>query len=178
MATPESYGKVKLKGMILGDDNWATVLDEQPVYKNKRGVEMKRYLIIPGDHLLKQYPELQKPGALEHKGFATWVEFPTYWIEDNNPSRTNAIVRISCGFDGRRTWLTDKDKHFTDEIKTLQEEKENLELSNLYLTEEQKKLLDDKKILIKDLAEISNMNPGGRRDYGEYGEQERSGEQK
>jgi len=173
MPTPESYGRVKLKGMLLGDDNWATVLDEEPVYRNRRGMEMKRYLVIPGDHLFKQYPQLQKPGALEYRRFATWVEFPTYWIRDKNPSRTNAIVRVACGFDGRKTSETERDKHFTDEIRMLQEEKENLEISNMHLLEENKMLLDERKIYMKNIAEMANINPSGRRYYDEHEEEER-----
>ena len=135
MPRAEPLGLVKLKGMIFGDDNWATVLDEEPPYKNKKGIEMKKYLIIPGEHLMKQYPQLQKPGMLSHKGIALWVEYPTYWVADKNPSRTNAIARIDCGFYGRETSQTKKSKRYTDEIKILREELDNALISNMYLTE-------------------------------------------
>ena len=167
MANPESYGIVKLKGLIFGDDNWATVLDEEPPYKNKRGIEMKKYLIIPGAHLLKQYPQLQMPEALSHKGMATWVEYPTYWIDDRNPSRTNAIVRIACGYDGRETLQTKKYKHYTDEIKTLREELENTQISNMHLTEENGMLLNEKKKIMKDAVELANLNERRGRHYDE-----------
>ena len=173
MVAPEPYGKVKLKGILFGDDNWGTVLDEEAPYRNKRGIEMKRYLVVPGSHLLKQYPHLQKPGALEYKGIATWVEYPTFWIRDKNPSRTNAIVRVACGFDGRKTWETEKDKHYTDEIKMLQEEKENLEISNIHLSEENKMLLSERKIYLKNAIEMANLNPSSGRSY----EHEREGDE-
>ena len=162
MPNQEPFGMVKLKGILLGDDNWGTVLDEEPPYKNKKGIMMKRYLIIPGEHLLKQYPELQKPGALAYKGYALWVEYPTYWVHDRNPSRTNAIVRIDCGFDGRETPQTKRYKHLQDEIKTLQEELENALISNMHLTEENKMLLGEKKELMKDMIEIAELGKGSR----------------
>lgn len=149
MPRAESFGIVKLKGILFGDDNWGTVLDEEPPYKNKKGIEMKRYLIVPGEHLMKQYPELQKPGALTYKGYALWVDYPTYWIDDRNPSRTNAIVRIDCGYDGRETPQTKRHKRYTDEIKTLREELDNSTISNMHLTEENKILLGEKKGLIE-----------------------------
>lgn len=169
MATPEPYGQVKLKGALFGDDNWATILDEEPAYKNKKGIEMKRYLIIPHEHLIKHYPELQMPGALSYKGIAIWKEYPTYWIDDRNPSRTNAIVRIACGFDGRETLQTKWRKQYTEEIKMLREELENANLSNMHLLEENKKLLDENKIKMKDYIELANLNQGNRRYYEDDG---------
>ena len=172
MASPESYGQVKRKGMLFGDDNWATVEDEEPAYKNKRGIEMKRYLIIPHDHTIKQYPELQRQGALSYKGIALWKEYPTYWIDDRNPSRTNAIVRVACGFDGRETLQTKWRKQYTDEIKMLREELENVNLSNMHLSEENKKLLTEKKEAMKEFIELANLNQANRRPY-DYNEDER-----
>lgn len=160
MPTPEQFGIVKPKGILFGDDNWGTVLDEESVYKNKKGILMKKYLIVPGEHLMKQYPELQKPGALEYDGIATWREYPTYWVDDRNPSRTNAIARIDCGFDGRETTQTQRYRHFTDEIKTLREERENLAISNMYLTEENSTLLADKMSIIKENAEMVRLVKG------------------
>ena len=163
MPAVEPYGMVKLKGFLTGDDNWGTVLDEEPPYKNKKGIMMKRYLIMPGDHMMKQYPQLQKPGALTYKGYAIWVEYPTYWVSDKNPSRTNAIVRIDCGYDGRDTPQTQRIKYLTDEIKTLSEELENSQISNMHLTEENTKLLGEKKVLIKDIVEINSLVKGDKR---------------
>jgi len=154
MPRAEPFGLVKLKGMLFGDDNWATVLDEEPPYKNKKGIEVKRYLIIPGEHLMKQYPQLQKPGALSYRNIALWAEYPTYWVRDNNPSKTNAIARIDCGFDGRETSETKRYKQYTDEIKTLREELDNAIISNMHLTEENKALLGGKKEIIKDVVEM------------------------
>ncbi len=171
MPGPEQFGLIKLKGILYGDDNWGTVLDEEPPHKNKKGIEMKRYLIIPGEHLIKQYPQLQKPGTLTYKGYALWVEYPTYWVDDRNPSRTNAIARIDCGYDGRATTQTRRNKRYTDEIKMLQEELENVNLSNMHRTEENKMLLGEIKELIKDMVEIANLFRGGKNETGEEYEQ-------
>jgi hypothetical protein len=179
MARIEEYGLVKLKGLLYGDDNWATVIDESSPKKNDRGIEMKKYLIIPGEHLMKQYPELQKPGALPVRtrwGDAIWVEYPTYWIDDRNPSRTNAIARIDCGYDGRETTQTKKHKHFTDEIKTLREELEIATISNMHLTEENKSLLSDKKAMIKDNVEMLNIARGGSGRYEKQEFEDKEGE--
>lgn len=164
MPGAEDFGVVKLKGILWGEDNWGTVLDEEPPYKNKKGIMMKKFLIIPGEHLMKQYPQLQKPGALTYKNQALWMEYPTYWVDDRNPSRTNAIVRIDCGFDGRQTPQTERHNHFTNEINTLREELENALISNMHLTEENKMLLGEKKILIKDMVEMANLSKGVRRE--------------
>ena len=174
MPNPEQYGTVKLKGILFGEDNWGTVLDEEAPYKNEKGIMMKRFLVIPGEHLMKQYLELQKPGALTYNNIALWVEYPTYWVYDTNPSRTNAIVRIDCGFDGRETSQTKRNRHFTEEIRTLREELENYQLSNIYLTEENRKLLGEKKQIIKDYMEMSEMSRGGgkRESDEEYTERE------
>ena|SRR3990167_2907832 len=170
MVSAESYGELKRKGMLFGDDNWATVHDEEPMYKNSKGIEMKRYLIQPHPHLIKQYPELQKPGALNHRGYAVWVEYPTYWIDDRNPSRTNAVVRVMCGFDGRETLQTKNTKHLTEEIKMLKQELEACQIANIYLTEENRLLLSEKKMIIKDNAEMASLGYVRRRDYNESGE--------
>lgn len=163
MARPEPFGVVKLKGILFGDDNWGTVLDEEPPYKNKHGIEMKRFLIIPGEHLIKQYPELQRPGALTYKGRALWVEYPTFWIDDRNPSRTNAIVRVDCGFDGRETSQTQRNKRFTDEIRMLREELENVKISNMDLSEENRMILTEKKAMMKEYVEMVDLMRGERR---------------
>ena len=175
MASAEPYGITKLKGMLLGDDNWAIVIDEENSYKNSRGIEMKRFLIQPHPHLIKQYPQLQKPGALTYRGMALWVEYPTYWIDDNNPSRTNAIVRVACAFDGRETPQTKKVKRYAEEIRMLQEELETMQLSNMQLSEENKSLIKEMKEKMKDIFELASMSQGGRHDYGPY-EEPRPGE--
>lgn len=175
MATAEPYGAVKKKGMLLGDDNWAIVEDEDPPYKNTKGIEMKRYLVIPHPHLIKQYPQLQKPDAINVRtpgGMAIWVEYPTYWIDDRNPSRTHAIVRITCGFDGRETLQTRRYKRYTDEIQLLLGELENTKISNIHLVEENRKLLSEKKDLMKDVYELQQMQPR-RPEYDREGEEDR-----
>lgn len=168
MPGPEEFGLLKLKGILFGDDNWGTVLDEESPYKNRKGIEMKKYLIIPGEHLRKQYPYLQEPGTLTHKNYALWMEYPTYWVDDKNPSRTNAIVRIDCGFDGRPTNQTKRHSYLSGEIKTLREELENALISNMHLTEENKMLLGEKKELIKDVVEMADLGKGRRKEDDDY----------
>lgn len=166
MPSPEPYGIVKEKGAVFGDDNFAIVADEDSPYTNQKGIEMKKYLLVPTAHLIKQYPELQKPGAMPiptRYGSAVWKEYPTYWISDENPSRTNALVRIDCGFDGRPTSQTKRYKRYTDEIMSLKEELQNVTISNIHLMEENKMLLGDKKELIKDILEIAEMVRGEKR---------------
>lgn len=170
MPRQEPYGQVKLKGILFGDDNWGTVIDEEPAYKNSKGIVMKRYLVNPGEHLVKQYPQLQKEGALTYKGYALWVEYPTYWINDENPSRTNAIVRIDCGFDGRETSQTKRVKKYVDDNSSLQEENENLKISNLHLMEENRMLLGEKKKMMMDFVELNQIMKGDRHGTEDSGE--------
>jgi len=157
MPNPEPYGVIKPKSVLFGCDNFATVLDEEAPYKNKQGMEMKRYLIIPHEHLIKQYPELQKPGALSYKNMAIWVEYPTHWISDTNPSRTNAIARIDCGFDGRQTAQTRRYKSMADEIKSLRKELDAAEISNIVLGDQIKILQGDVREYIKNHTELNEM---------------------
>lgn len=163
MARAEPFGVVKLKGILFGDDNWGTVLDEEAPYKNKHGIEMKRFLIIPGEHLIKQYPELQRPGALTYRGKALWVEYPVDWVDDWNPSRTNAIVRVDCGFDGRGSRYADRYKRLTDEIRMLREELEIVKISNMDLNEEIRTILTEKKAMMKEYVEMVDLMRGERR---------------
>jgi len=163
MARAEQPGLLKYKGILFGDDNWGRVYDEQPPYKNSKGILMKKYLVIPGEHLTKQYPELQKPENLTHKGFAKWVEYPMYWISDNNPSRTNAIARVACGFDGRATDQTRLHERYIEEIQTLQNELEIAKIKNIALTDDIKTLSGETKALVKDYAEINNLAKGDNR---------------
>lgn len=176
MPRPEPIGLPKLKGILFGDDNWGTVLDEEPAYKNPRGIEMKRYLVAPGEHLMKQYPHLQKPGALTFRNEALWVEYPAYYVEDSNPSRTNAIVRIDCGFDGRETPLTKRHQKLQKEIDTLREELESAQISNLVLAEENRKLLSEIKVQMKEINEITQIARGGVSSAEETNPYEKEGE--
>jgi hypothetical protein len=169
MPRAEPFGVLKEKGILFGDDEWGTVVDEKPPYKNPRGVEMKSYLIAPSPHMLKTYPELLRLGALEHRGFATWRDYPLYWISDENPSRTNAIVRVDCGFDGRESPQTKRHKKLTDEIKMLREELDNVMISNMHLTEENKLLTSETKEKIKELVETINLVKGEKHESSEYG---------
>lgn len=157
MPAPEPYGITRLKGFLDGNDNWGTVLDELPPEKNLKGIEVKKYLVVPSPHMMKQYPELQKRGALEYNNVATWREYPTYWIVDENPSRTNAIARIDCGFDGRETPYTRRVKKLTEQINLLRRDLDNMTISNIVLVEEKKKLLHEKNALMKDLNELYNI---------------------
>jgi len=174
MVSPEPYGLPKRKAILWGDDNWGTVLDESAIFKNKKGVEMKRYLVIPGEHLMKQYPILQKPGVLKNYGgyYALWREYPTYWINDTNPSRTQAITRVYCAFDGKQTSETKRFEVLVEENKQLQQEIENLKLSNIYLMEENRVLLGEKEVLIRKVMVISDLAKGGKNEPSEENELE------
>jgi hypothetical protein len=160
MPGAEAPGIVKRKGILFGDDNWGTVLDEEAPHKNNRGIEMKRYRIIPGEHLVKQYARLQQPDVLDKYG-SIWVEYPTYYVEDSNPSRTNAIVRIDCGFDGRETALTKRHAKLQKEIALLREELENVQISNMTLEEENRQLMAETKLRVKEINEINQLIKGG-----------------
>ncbi len=174
MAKAEQYGDVKRPGVLYGDNNWAILLDMEPSYIDENGMEMRRLLIIPLEHLLKNYPELQKPGALPiHTRFgdAIWVEYPTKFIHDDDTSMTNRVVRIDCGYDGRETAETRRGKRYTDEITLLQMEKENLLISNIQLTEENKILLGEKLAILKKYSEITNLiGKGEENEPTNYGE--------
>jgi hypothetical protein len=143
MTSPESYGVLREKSILFGDDEWGYVADERPKYK-RNGIWYKQYLIVPFKHLVKTYPDLQKPTQKWVKtrlGDAIWREYPEYLINDTNNSRTNAIVRIYCGFDGRETFETERIKKYTEEIKDLSLEIDRVNIQNLALKEENKSLL-------------------------------------
>jgi len=160
---PEQYGLLKEKAILFGDDNFATIIDEYGPYKNESGMLMKKFLIVPHEHLVKDYPELQKPETFTHDtylGPALWVEYPSYWIIDVSKSRTNAIVRVLCTFNGLETPHTKRVVKYTEEIKLLETENESLRISNMYLTSENGDLLKEKKMLIKELCEIRDLMKG------------------
>lgn len=170
MPSTEPYGDTKKKGVLFGCDNWGTILHEKASYKNARGIEMKPYLIIPHPHMMAEYLHLQKPGALTYKNIALWVEYPTYWIDDSNPSRTNAVVRVDCGFDGRETSQTKRNANLKKENMHLQEELDHAESYNVVLIEKNAQLVKEVIQQMKDISEMNKIIGGDRRDASEEDE--------
>ena len=160
MATAERYGQLRYKVILFGDDYWGTILDEMPPLKNSKGIEMKRYLVLPSPELMKAYPELQKPGMLTYKNYALWVEYPIYWVYDDNPSRVNAIARVNCCFDGSESPITRRMAQVTTENKYLRIEKENLEIANIQLLDEVKKLQGEVIHVVKKWRDIDEVLKG------------------
>lgn len=156
-----AVGDLKYKGLLFGDDYWATVVDEEIPYKNDNGVEMKKYLIVPSSDLMDAYPQiLKKPNILNVKtpiGNAIWREYPTSWVCDENPSRKNAIARIDCGFDGRETPLTKRFKKKDEEINNLMELNEIYRNRIFMMNEELKDALGDVRELAEKNAEIDKI---------------------
>lgn len=155
-----AIGELRYKGILFGDDYWGSVIHEQAPYKNQYGIEMKRYLIIPSDDLVAAYPERLTPDKINvrtPRGMAVWVEYPTDLVTDENPSRTNAIVRIDCGFDGRETPLTRKHRKLLNELRELRLENEHVRISNMVLMEEKGELMDEQLVLAKKWAEINQV---------------------
>lgn len=160
MVRVEQYGEVKLKLILFGDDEMGTVVDEKFPYKGRRGIMMKAYLFVPSAHLRKQYPELREESRLKVAtpfGDAVWSEYPTYWVSDENPSRTNAIARIDCAFDGGETPQTRRFSRYTHTIRDLEEARDNLLAGNLVKMEQNKMLFGNLKELVKDSVEIAEL---------------------
>jgi hypothetical protein len=158
----ERYGTLKLKGMIFGDDETATVVHERsPRRDRKTGIILKQYLIIPSDHMKAVYPKLQDPTIVNvPTGFgenAIWVEYPVKWVHDENPSRTNAWVRIDCSFNLQQTPETRRHEKYTEEIDNLQRENERLRIMNMTLNEELKVMSSDLKERINEIRACSDI---------------------
>jgi len=163
-----AIGDLKYKGMLFGDDLFATVVDEMSPYKNGKGIEMKPYLIVPHEDLIEAYPHiLKKEGILDVPtpiGMGKWVEFPTIGVVDENPSRKTAIVRVDWGLDGRDTPLTRRNGKLKRMLEDTQTENETLRLGNIVLGQEKKELLMDKlehASLLAELFEIYKSRQGG-----------------
>jgi len=174
MVSAEQYGVPKLKAVLFDDDCFGTIMSEEAPYKNKDGLLIQKYLIVPKEHLMMQYPELQRKGALPiqtSKGPALWREYPIDLIDDTNPSRTNAIVRIHCGFDGRPAAHSDRYKKLTAELIKLRMEMESLTISNLQLIDDNKRLQGEVISYIKHIAEVKNLMKGETHGTGETTDQ-------
>ena len=169
MVRQESYGAIAgFKSIIFGDDNFATIIDEKTPKKDNQGIWMKKFLIVPSAHLIKDYPWLLKEGKMSNTpyGQAIWVEYPYDLINDKNTSRTNAIVRVYCAFDGSETSETERHKFYTERIKDLQKECNHLKESNAYYLEAYNQALGTIKGVMGELAEINNIvaKSGGKSD--------------
>lgn len=164
----DPYGEVvTFKTMLTGCDNWATIIDEYGPYQNDEGIWMKKYLVVPSDHLIKDYPWLLEEGKMSRisYGLAVWVEYPYDLINDKNTSRTNAIVRVYCAFDGGKTSETERHKYETERIFDLQKECNLHKESNVYYIEAYKKALGTIKEFAVELAELKEiMEKGGKKD--------------
>jgi len=161
-----ALGDLKFKGILFGNDLWGYVVHEEMPYINPDyKIEMKRYLIIPSRDLIDAHPEiLKKPKIRTKRGDAIWVEYPTYWIEDDNPSRSSAIVRILCRYDGYPTPPTRRMEKYTGKIKELEIEKDTLTISNEILIREKGTLLGEVSVLLKKLAELNEIIKGEKRE--------------
>lgn len=159
-----ALGDVRWKGVLTGCDNWGTVFDETAPFK-ENGIDMISYLIVPHDDLIEAYPHiLQVPGALPirtRRGFGRWMKYPLYWVEDSNPSRRNAIVRVLCTFDGRPTSHTRREEHLTVEIKRLKEENDRLRIASMIDGEEKTELLKERIQQAEQYAELNEKFKGG-----------------
>jgi len=164
-----AQGDIRHKSILLGCDNWGKVIDETAPYisKSAKGMQMISYLIVPSDDLKDAYPdELKKPGVLNvdtHYGKARWVEYPTKWVTDKNPSRRNAIVRVDCTFDGRETALTRKNIHLTEDLDYYQKANERLNLASITDAETIEMLFKEKIALAEQFNELVKNMPGGNK---------------
>jgi len=158
-----ALGDLRHKGILFGCDSWARVIEETHPYQ-KKGVLMIQYLILPTEELKEAYPNiLQRPGALPVQtkwGPCKWVEYPKHWVEDENRSRRNAIVRVLCTFDGRRTNHTDREERLTKELKRYQEENEMLKLASVVDAEEKEIILKEKIKQAEMFAELNDKMKG------------------
>ncbi len=170
-----SYGEVVgFKSLFTGCDNFATIIDEYGPYQNENGIQMKKYLVVPSDHLIKDYPWLLEEGkmAKTRYGEAIWVEYPYALVNDKNTSRTNAIVRIYCAFDGGKTPETERHKYDTERIMDLQKECNFHKESNIYYMDMCKTVLSTAKELAKNFAELQDIMAGVKKKEGEDEEEE------
>ena len=169
MAKPESYGEITgFKSVLFGCDNWATIIDETTPTKDNEGIWMKKLLIIPTDHLIKDNPWLLEEGKMVNTryGPAIWVEYPYELVNDKNTSRTNAIVRVYCAFDGSETPETERHKYYTERIKDLQKECNHLKESNAYYLQAYEQSIGTFKSMAREIAEINKIisEGGGKKD--------------
>lgn len=170
---PEKPGQVKeYDTVIYGDNELGIVVDEKPWYINKKGLKIKPFLIHPLPHLVKSYPEINAPEVKRvptPRGMAIWKEYPLSMVHYNSQSRTNPIVRIDCGFDGRPTYETDKHKVLYEENQKLQEEVNRLIIENEALYEQIELLSKSTLEREQALQEMINLRKeSGRREEDEY----------
>lgn len=167
MPRAEPYGAIpQFKSLLTGCDNFATILDEYGPYKDEEGIWMKKYLVVPADHLIKQYQWLMEEGRMMQTryGYAIWVEYPYRLINDKNTSKTNAIVRVYCAFDGGETTETERHKYYTSQIEDLEKESNIYKEAVAYYRIMLQQALDTDIALAKKLAELMDvLSKGGRR---------------
>jgi len=154
---------LKYKAMVDGNDRWATVMAENVPHKNDHGIEMKSFLIVPQKDTIDAYPYFQKPGILNiptPRGMGMWVEYPTTGVVDYNNSMNNAIVRIDWAFDGKETPLNNRNKHLKRVITEQQMDLDNVEMSNIALTDENRELRDELILKVQQVADMMKILKG------------------
>ena len=158
------------KGLLDGADKWATVMDEASPHIID-GIEMKPYLIVPNKRMIEAYPHIfMKKGALNvptERGNGIWQEFPTYWVIDENPSRTDGIARVLCTIDNQPTCHTKRHEMLTNEIKRLQQELEAEILANISLMEDYKDAMREFSQKAKIMGEINQLWTGHKKEVSE-----------
>jgi len=159
-----AIGDIRHKGILFGDDEWATAVDKSGPYKGKKGMMMMKYLVKPSNDLVEAYPDILKDPFLEKTstslGNAIWMEYPFDWIDDPNTSQRNAIIRIRCTFDGQETFYTDNVKKFKAQIEHLSENLDIFRIANSSMREMLKNLLDDNLIIAQKQAELHDTMKG------------------
>lgn len=168
MPRAEPYGAIpQFNSILFGCNNFATVLDEYGPYKDEDGEWMKRYRVVPHDHLIKQYPWLLEEGRLTPTSYgpAIWVEYPYRLINDKFTSKTNPIIRIYCAFDGGETSETERHKYYTSQIEDLEKESNMYKETVAYYRIMLEQALETDIALAKKIAELMDILSKGRRQH-------------
>jgi hypothetical protein len=170
---PEQYGEfLREKSILFGDDHWGKLVYESPIYKEE-GRRMKKFLFVPHPALVMAYPELQRNDVdwVQTKmGEAVWRAYPMFWVNDTNNSRSNAIVRIYCTFDGQRTPETQRVDKYVSQIKAFEAETDRLIAQIIILQEENKEALNDALAKARKYKEIQDTMKGQKVDDDDEGE--------
>lgn len=149
----------RYKGIITGDNLISTVIDEKPVYKNPKGIMLKKYLLLITADMGSRYPELFTGHNASliiqtELGSARWFDYPIVWIEEPPyESATSTIVRVKCNLNGTDSWFTLKDRTPDKEKERLMEENETLRIGLISKSEELREVLIDFKSYLQNTAE-------------------------
>jgi hypothetical protein len=163
--SPEPYGTLKHPAALFGCDNVGVYMDEAPEFINERGILMRRLLIVPKGHLIKDNQILLRPGTnwiQTKEGPAVWVEYPAKYIHAPSDSPTNKIIRIDCQFNGSPSHYTRLHEIYTDKIEELEEKIERLKRSNVSLHEDMEYLQMNVAANMKRQSDINKLAGGGK----------------